>query len=148
MKACLQWINSSVPEKINFYNYYNRMRNLHKCINVPSVCLHVFEYWYSHQMRKITFLLCCDVKHLHCLSFYLFFVLHIIISVSNPMSTDFVFYVSASVNHLTMDISGVSIVEWHSLVIAIMGEYIFRFLYRVLFVTETGYLAFKSKIIT
>ena len=32
MKACLQWINSSVPEKINFYNCYKRMRNLHKQI--------------------------------------------------------------------------------------------------------------------
>ena len=30
MKACLQWINSSVPEKINFYKCYNRMRNLHE----------------------------------------------------------------------------------------------------------------------
>ena len=30
MKACLQWINSSVPEKINFFKCYNRMRNLHK----------------------------------------------------------------------------------------------------------------------
>ena len=30
MKASLQWIYSSVPEKINFYNYYNRMRNLHR----------------------------------------------------------------------------------------------------------------------
>ena len=30
MKACLQWIYSSVPEKINFYNYYNRMRSLHQ----------------------------------------------------------------------------------------------------------------------
>ena len=30
MKACLQWINSSVPEKINYFKCYNRMRNLHK----------------------------------------------------------------------------------------------------------------------
>ena len=30
MKACLQWINSSVPEKINYFKCYNRMRNLHR----------------------------------------------------------------------------------------------------------------------
>ena len=37
MKACLQWINSSVLEKINFYKCYNRMRNLHKWLT--SLCV-------------------------------------------------------------------------------------------------------------
>ena len=40
MKACLQWINNSVPEKIYFYNYFNRTRNVYQSI---VTCL----FWHS-----------------------------------------------------------------------------------------------------
>ena len=53
MKACLQWINSSVPEKINYFRCYNRMRNLHRLLSSVRVwychrpLLSVFYFYYS-----------------------------------------------------------------------------------------------------
>ena len=67
MKACLQWINSSVPKKINFYKCYNRMRNLHKWINM-FLCLCTWAklvYMYAG-------ILCMLVNHcFHSLSLFL-----------------------------------------------------------------------------
>ena len=59
MKACLQWIYSSVPEKINFYNFFNRMRNLHKFIleNYRIESLRLLRDWERLQFRQ------CDHKN-------------------------------------------------------------------------------------
>ena len=57
MKVCLQWINSSVPEKINFYKYYNRMRNLHKFIleNYGIESLRLLRDWERFQIRQCNY---------------------------------------------------------------------------------------------
>ena len=59
MKACLQWINSSVPEKINYFKCYNRMRNLHKFIleNYGIGLLRLLRDREKYQLRQ------CDFKN-------------------------------------------------------------------------------------
>ena len=57
MKACLQLINSSVPEKINYFKCYNRMRNLHKFIleNYGIGLLKLLRNWEKFQLRQCNF---------------------------------------------------------------------------------------------
>ena len=59
MKACLQWINSSVPEKINYFKCYNWMRNLHKFIlkHYGIGSLRLLRDWEKCQLRQ------CDFKN-------------------------------------------------------------------------------------
>ena len=54
MKACLQWINSSVPEKINYLKCYNRMRNLHRLHLqfAPHFCCHSSIFLYNSWFPK------------------------------------------------------------------------------------------------
>ena len=52
MKSCLQWIYSSVPEKINFYNYFNRMKNLHKFAILIFILKHHTSWKSSSEKRN------------------------------------------------------------------------------------------------
>ena len=76
MKACLQWINSSVPEKNYFYNCYNRMRNLHKSIGIiwhknidRCFSFHVVNAIYNVYIGILSFCGVVIIDEICCMSF-------------------------------------------------------------------------------